>query len=156
MGKIAKEAVMCFVIKDEKVLMINRSKSPFMGLWNAVGGKVEENESPIKACIREVKEESGIDIKNPKLLSTFTWNYDKQISYAFVVNLSKSFDIKKYDYKTSEGVVAFKDFDWILDKRNYGVIEDLRIFISDIKEKRKRDYHLVYKGSHLKKVKIKK
>ena len=43
MGKIAKEAVMCFVIKDEKVLMINRSKSPFMGLWNAVGGKVEEN-----------------------------------------------------------------------------------------------------------------
>ena len=48
---------LCFVKKDDKILMINRNKSPFMGMWNALGGHKEENESALECAIREIYEE---------------------------------------------------------------------------------------------------
>ena len=52
-----KGATLCFVIKDDEILMINRNKPPFMGLWNAVGGHIEDGETPSQSAIREIKEE---------------------------------------------------------------------------------------------------
>ena len=53
---------LCFVKKDNKILMINRNKSPFMGMWNALGGHLEKGETPIQCAIREVYEEGKIQI----------------------------------------------------------------------------------------------
>ena len=39
-------ATLCFVKKGNKILMINRNKPPFMGMWNAVGGHIEKGETP--------------------------------------------------------------------------------------------------------------
>ena len=51
-----------FLIKNNQILMINRNKSPWMGSWNGLGGKIELNESP-EACIkREIFEETGLDL----------------------------------------------------------------------------------------------
>ncbi len=36
--------------------------------WSIPGGVVDKNESPRNACIREVKEEIGINIDNPEFL----------------------------------------------------------------------------------------
>ena len=36
-----RKATLCFVRNGEKILMINRVKPPFMGMWNAVGGHPE-------------------------------------------------------------------------------------------------------------------
>ncbi|MDY2889313.1 MAG: hypothetical protein SOU19_07090, partial [Candidatus Caccosoma sp.] len=54
-----------------------------------------------------------------------------------------------YPLKIDEGIIDFKDIDWILDKKNYGVIDDLRIFINDIKNNQKNNYHFIYDGSKL-------
>ena len=53
----------CIVVFDktkEKSLFCKRMKDPYKGLYNFVGGKVEEGESNLKAAYRELYEETGI------------------------------------------------------------------------------------------------
>ena len=44
----------------DKVLMCKRRKEPYKGLYNFVGGKIEEGEKGIDAAYRELSEETGI------------------------------------------------------------------------------------------------
>lgn len=60
----------CIVVfnKDKsEVLFCKRTKEPFKGQYNFVGGKVENDESPINAAYRELEEETGISAKDIKL-----------------------------------------------------------------------------------------
>lgn len=50
--------------KDEVLIV----KPSYKDHWSIVGGAVGENESPRVACIREAKEEIGIDLKEAKFL----------------------------------------------------------------------------------------
>ncbi len=47
-----------YVIHKNKVLLIHHKK---LDLWLPVGGHIDENETPDKALLREIKEEIGID-----------------------------------------------------------------------------------------------
>lgn len=140
---------LCFVKKDNQILLINRNKSPFMGMWNALGGHKEENESAYECAIREIYEESNIKVDDAKLISVSTWNYDDDEIYVYVSELDSNFDTSIYPLKISEGIIDFKDIDWILNIKNYGVIEDLRVFLNDIKNGSTNNYHLVYDNSKL-------
>lgn len=146
-----REAVICFVIAGDGVLLINRNKSPFKGMWNAVGGKVEKGETPEDACVREVFEESGISISSPERISRFTWNYDDEVGYAFKAEVKNTG--RTFPFSTEEGIIDLKPIEWVLDKKNYGVIADLRVFLNDIKNNEKHDYHLIYDDSKLVEVK---
>lgn len=44
------------------------TKSPYRDYWTIPGGTVDENESPRRACIREVKEEIGLDILDVRFM----------------------------------------------------------------------------------------
>ena len=44
----------------EKVLMCKRHKDPYKGLYNLVGGKIEQGEDSLIAIYRELKEETSI------------------------------------------------------------------------------------------------
>ena len=101
-----KDEVLCFVKCNNKILLINRNKYPFMGMWNAIGGHVEVGESTIDAALRETKEESGIIVTNATLISKFTWNYDDSIGYAYLVELDDSFDLSGYPKKINEGIYS--------------------------------------------------
>lgn len=140
---------LCFVKKGEQILMINRNKPPFMGMWNALGGHVEENESPREAAIREIKEESGIITKEAELYSISTWNYDDDEIYVYLTNLSDDFNLSKYPEKIDEGIIDFRDIDWIINPKNFGTIDDLCLFLKDIKNGEKHNYHLIYDNSKL-------
>ena len=140
---------LCFVKKDNKILMINRNKPPFMGLWNALGGHKEENETALQCAVREIYEEGNIKVDNARLISISTWNYDDDEIYVYVSELDDDFDISVYPVKINEGIIDFKEIDWVLNLKNYGVIEDLRVFLDDIKNNRAQNYHLVYDNSKL-------
>ncbi|KKT20124.1 MAG: ADP-ribose pyrophosphatase [Candidatus Nomurabacteria bacterium GW2011_GWF2_43_8] len=53
--------------KNRKFLIMRRTKTaPFGPLeWDLPGGDIEFGEDPIKSIIREVKEETGLTVKNP-------------------------------------------------------------------------------------------
>lgn len=56
-------AVLGYVIKDEKVLLIRRGTAPFKNYWCLPGGIAELGESLEEACIREIREETGVEIE---------------------------------------------------------------------------------------------
>lgn len=71
-----KVGTLCYIESDHKVLMLYRNKKDkdvHEGKWVGLGGKVEAGESPEECVIREVKEESGLDIESPKLRGIMTF-----------------------------------------------------------------------------------
>ena len=60
-----------------KVLFCIRAKEPYKGLYNFVGGKVEENETDEEAAYRELFEETGISQKDIELDHFMDLNYFK-------------------------------------------------------------------------------
>lgn len=60
---------------EEKILMCHRKKEPYKGLYNFVGGKIEENEVYIDAAYRELNEETGITPDDIKLIHIMDFNY---------------------------------------------------------------------------------
>jgi 8-oxo-dGTP diphosphatase len=60
------------VIQDEtgRMLMILRGHEPGKGLWSIPGGRIEPGESDEQAVIREVREETGLEVKCGRLLGS--------------------------------------------------------------------------------------
>lgn len=56
------------VLRDDHVLMIQRGKPPRLGQWSLPGGLHEVGETAEEACIREVMEETGIEVRIERLI----------------------------------------------------------------------------------------
>lgn len=55
----------CLLIceKTNRVLLIKKNKTDFRGKYNGVGGKFEADETGEMCAIREIKEETGVDVE---------------------------------------------------------------------------------------------
>ncbi|MGQ9849239.1 MAG: NUDIX hydrolase [Aggregatilineaceae bacterium] len=60
---------LCFVTHGEDVLLLKRSahKRVYPGLYNGVGGHLERDEDPLSGAVREIQEETGLDVTNVRL-----------------------------------------------------------------------------------------
>lgn len=61
-----KETTLCYIEKDNKYLMLHRTKKnqdPNKGKWIGVGGKIEAHESKEECLMREVFEETGLTLR---------------------------------------------------------------------------------------------
>ena len=58
--------VLCLIHKDDAYLLQNRIKNDWKG-YTLPGGHIETGESFVDAVIREMKEETGLTIFNPRL-----------------------------------------------------------------------------------------
>jgi ADP-ribose pyrophosphatase YjhB (NUDIX family) len=65
------------IIQGNEVLMVKQYVQRGDIVWNFPGGSIEENETSEQACVREVKEETGDEIRLLKLLL----EKDKKYSY---------------------------------------------------------------------------
>ncbi len=75
------------LIQNDKILMV-RHQSPLESYWTLPGGGIDENETPEQAVVREVKEETGLDVKICQLL--FIENYEFGLSHCFLANLNRN------------------------------------------------------------------
>ncbi|MBF0709670.1 MULTISPECIES: 8-oxo-dGTP diphosphatase [unclassified Gemella] len=133
-------ATMCYIDTGSHYLMLKRNKKDndiHEGLTISVGGKMEGGESPQEGIIREVKEETGLDLKNPKLRGIISFpNFDgKSNWYTYVFTASDytgqiledspegdllwiaKEDIKNRKIKTWEGDFIF--LDWLIDEKSF-------------------------------------
>ncbi|MFC4827056.1 NUDIX domain-containing protein [Halorussus aquaticus] len=60
------------VVLDGEVLLLERDHPPFDGYWVLPGGVVERDETAREACVREAREEVGLDV----MVEEFVGLYD--------------------------------------------------------------------------------
>lgn len=70
-GETISIGVGAVIFRGNDVLLIKRGKAPFKGEWSIPGGGLEFGERVTDAVIREVREETSIEIKLIGLLDVF-------------------------------------------------------------------------------------
>lgn len=143
-----KLATLCYIKKRGRTLMMHRIKRKsdlHYGKWNGLGGKMQPGETPEECIIREIREESGLLVKNPKMKGILTFpSFDKWDDwYVFV------FTADRFSGKLAESTEGY--LEWIKD----GDLNDLdlwegdHIFLPWLKESRFFSAKFVYKKGRL-------
>ena len=124
--------VVIFVIHGDEILMLNRNKHSWMGMWNSVGGKIENGETPIEAAIRETYEETGIKISenNFNYLADLNWFFEEDECGGSYCYLAYTDEKIATPLSTREGILEWKKIDWVLDKRNRGIVPDIFLLLT--------------------------
>lgn len=110
----------CLIYDEDKILVQLRNKNTWPGL-TFPGGHVEKDESFVESTIREIKEETGLDISNLVLCGITQWTPMMNVRYITLMYKTNCFsgELKS----SSEGKVF-----WI--KRNeleqYELSQDLK------------------------------
>lgn len=76
--------IMVYNYIGDKILFCKRTKDPYKGLYNLVGGKIDKNEDGFVAAYRELREETGIDSSKVKLHHMMDFTYYNQNCYVEV------------------------------------------------------------------------
>jgi 8-oxo-dGTP pyrophosphatase MutT (NUDIX family) len=131
-----KFATVCILFNEEnKLLLLKRSENDnwMPNRFALVGGGIEENEIPEQTIIREIKEETNLSVKKPKLVystieeNTFIYVYvgkvknsdkiklnDEHTGYIWVTNS----DIKNYDTVPNLSSMIKKVYDIMVENNN--------------------------------------
>lgn len=124
------------ILDGNQMLLEKRKNSPGKGKWSVPGGLVELGETAEQAIIREVKEETGLEVYNPRLIDVVNHiNLDEKgaVLYHYVI----------IDYLvTSKGgrpkaASDAQDLKWIpfCEISKYNLTESFRFFFQRNKQK---------------------
>ena len=61
------------ILEGDQILLEKRKNSPGKGKWSIPGGLVDLGETAEEAVIREVKEETGLDVYDPRLADVVSY-----------------------------------------------------------------------------------
>ena len=70
--------IIVFNKENDKILMCKRTKEPYKGKLNLVGGKAEKDEDELYAAYRELEEETGITKNDIILTNLMNFEYKLQ------------------------------------------------------------------------------
>ena len=120
----------CIISHNSKLLLIQRPQNKMLGgLWEFPGGKIKLGEPKENATTREVKEETGLIIKDPQYLGEVKHQYSHfkvsiSLFYHRIDDISSIKIKENYIWTTIKGVDKFA-----LPKANYKMLE---LFNKDI------------------------
>lgn len=122
---------LCLIRRGEQILLLNREHPTWMGRWNGIGGKLEEGETPEQSAVREIEEETGIQVEQLEWRGIVSWISDeKQRGYmhVFLAEISEEYHYET-PIHTAEGILDWKSIDWILHPKNEGVTDSIPYFL---------------------------
>ena len=76
------------IVCNGRILLEKRKGEPGKGKWSIPGGLVELGERAEQTVIREVREETNLEVENPELIDvvdSITFDDDGRIKYHFVI-----------------------------------------------------------------------
>lgn len=125
-------STLCYIEKDGQYLMLHRTKKENdinKNKWIGIGGKFEENESPEECILREVREETGLEMKSYKLRCFITYvstNWETEYTYVFTCN-----DFEGELIECNEG-----DLEWIDKEKvtSLNIWEGDKIFLEKLQQ----------------------
>lgn len=141
-------ATLCYVRSNGKTLMMHRNKKEgdvHKGKWNGLGGKLDPGESPEECVVREIREESGLTLLDPRLRGVLTFPAFKpgEDWLVFVYTATR--------FEGELGKCAEGDLEWIPDERvkELPLWEGDRIFLPWLEEDRFFSGKFVYREGRL-------
>jgi 8-oxo-dGTP diphosphatase len=117
--EICELTMLCLIRRGNEILLQNRVKKDWAG-YTLPGGHVEPGESFVDACVREMKEETGLTVLNPTLcgLKQFPDGDSRYIVFLFKA------DIFEGELQSSEeGRMEWVELDRL---EQYNTVSDLR------------------------------
>lgn len=77
------------IIRDNRILLVKRAVMPKVGWWCIPAGFMEWSEHPRATAIRELKEETGIDIEIKSLFEVYSGNDDPRMNAVLILYLAE-------------------------------------------------------------------
>jgi len=104
--------ILCHIIDDGKLLLLKKSAGLFGGgKWNGLGGKMRPTESPEQACIREIYEESGLQVSNLKRHGALKFWFGNTNEPAILCYVFSTKSFKGQIREGQEGFLHWTSFD---------------------------------------------
>lgn len=139
MPEILSKYIECYVYRFTgnyiKYLLLKRSKDkdPYPGIWQIVTGRIEKDEEAHTTALREVKEETGLEVVkcfvHPKINEFYTPHNDKiyliPVFAAEALNEKVIMSEEHVEYKWLKFEEAFKLIHWYSQKENLKILNDI-------------------------------
>ena len=120
---------MCMVFSENRILVQDKTDDDYSGI-TFPGEHVERGESFTDAVIREVWEETGLKISEPKLCGIKDWMKDEETRY--IVLLYKTDKFEGIVTSSEEGNVFWLTLDEMKHRKlAYGMDKMLEVFLND-------------------------
>lgn len=98
-------STLCYLVDAGRLLMLKRRKEPFSGHWTAPGGKIRPGETPLDAVVREMREETGLEIIDPRLKAICSESGDEFYNWLLFIFRAHRFEGEPRE--SDEGVLEW-------------------------------------------------
>ncbi len=116
--------VAAIIIENGKVFATQRGYGEFKDGWEFPGGKIEADETPEEAIVREIKEELDTEVEVVKLLDTVEYDYPNfHLSMDCFICKIKSGDLVLKEHEAAKWLTreTLRSVDWL--PADLGLIE---------------------------------
>jgi 8-oxo-dGTP diphosphatase len=146
------ETTLCYIEQNTQYLMLHRTKKkkdPNSGKWVGVGGKIEKGESVEECLLREVREETGLELIKYQYRAKIYFYSD--IYYNEIMHLYTASEFTGDLIECEEGELVWIDKFKVLELNLW---QGDKIFIQRLLEDDNKPFilHLYYEGDKLVKV----
>ena len=124
--------IVVFNEKFDEVLMCKRTKEPYKGMYNLVGGKIEKDNDGLNEAYRELKEETNIGKEDIDLIHFMNFEYitfNKSIEVYYGIlnkNVKLIEEVNKLEWVSIND--NFFDMSKYAEEGNIGhIIEEIKI-----------------------------